>query len=172
MSAQIHPSVTKNLRTIAKLDRKHFEKRSLSERFSEMIADFCGSITFVAVHAIVFFGWIVINLGMLSGVIKPFDPYPFMALNLFVSLEAIFLSTFVLIKQNRMSYRAEQWSHLDLQVNLLAEQEATRTLQLVELVCQRLNIPMPGGGDASGLAKPTPIEELMTEINKIVETKS
>jgi hypothetical protein len=71
-----------------------------------------------------------------------------------------------------MSYRVEQWSHLDLQVSLLAEQEATRLLQVLELVCQRLDIAMPGGGDAGGLAKPTPIEELMSEINNPIESTS
>ena len=69
-----------------------------------------------------------------------FDPYPFALLCMLVSLEGVLLSTFVLIKQNRMSQRADQRAHLDLQVNLLSEKEVTKLLQLQRLICARLEI--------------------------------
>src|SRR5215472_8867438 len=72
-----------------------------------------------------------------------FDPWPFLLLGVVVSLEAIFLSTFVLIKQNRMSKRSDQRAHLDLQINLLAEREMTLMLQMLETISARLGINAP-----------------------------
>jgi uncharacterized membrane protein len=71
--------------------------------------------------------------------ITEFDPFPFGLLTMIVSLEAIFLSTFVLISQNRMSALSEKRAELDLQVNMLAEQKAAKTLELLEHVAQQLD---------------------------------
>ena len=83
--------------------------------------------------------WVAINTGWLGAKLK-FDPYPFALLCMLVSLEGVLLSTFVLIKQNRMSQRADQRAHLDLQINLLSEKEITKLLQLQRLICARLEI--------------------------------
>ena len=82
---------------------------------------------FVYLHAIGFAVWMIFIES---------DPWP--KLTLIVSLEAIFLSTFILMSQNRQNNQAEHWSHLDLQVNLLAEQEATKMLQMLQSICERL----------------------------------
>ncbi len=102
---------------------------------------------------------------------KPFDPFPYMVLNLAVSLEAIFLSTFVMIQQNRMSFRDEQWARLEFQVNLLTEQETTHTLRLVEAICRQLKIEMPAAEERSDLTRKTSIEEIMKEIQRLAEMK-
>jgi uncharacterized membrane protein len=96
-------------------------------------------VTFVFLHAIVYGLWILINLKLIHG-IRAFDPYPFLLLSVVVSIEAIFLSTFVLMKQNRMSRRADQRGHLDLQINLLAEREMTTVLQLLLRISAQLGV--------------------------------
>src|SRR6185437_6842965 len=87
--------------------------------------------------------WILVNLNMVPG-IKPFDRFPFLLLSVVVSVEAIFLSTFVLMKQNRMSKRADQRAHLDLQINLLSEREMTMVLQLLQQISHRLGVGASG----------------------------
>ena len=158
------------MRIAAKLDRKHFVSRTLGDKLSEAIANFCGSIRFVVIHAAIFLGWIAVNSGFIPHV-KAFDPFPYMVLNLGVSLEAIFLSTFVMIQQNRMSFRDEQWARLEFQVNLLTEQETTHTLRLVEAICRQLKIEMPAGEERSDLTRKTSIEEIMKEIQRLAEMK-
>ena len=94
---------------------------------------------FIVLHIMWFAVWIVLNMGRLQG-IQPFDPYPFTFLTMVVSLEAIFLSIFVLISQNRMARQADRRAHLDLQINLLAEQENTMMLRMLESLCERQGI--------------------------------
>ena len=129
------PSAEANINTIVSLEEEALKERSLADRLSDGIANFVGSVTFVVLHLLWFGIWVGLNLGLWK-----FDPYPFALLCMLVSLEGVLLSTFVLIKQNRMSQRADHRSHLDLQINLLAEQEVTKILQLQRLICQRLGI--------------------------------
>jgi uncharacterized membrane protein len=133
------PSAQANINTVVALEEEAQHKRTAADRISDVIANFVGSIPFVVLHLFWFGGWVVINMGWLSGKLK-FDPYPFALLCMLVSLEGVLLSTFVLIKQNRMSKRADQRAHLDLQVNLLSEKEVTKILQLQRLICARLDI--------------------------------
>ena len=128
-----------NINAICALEEEARSKRTLSDRLSDVIASFVGSIPFVVLHLIWFVIWVAINMGWLFGKLR-FDPYPFALLCMLVSLEGVLLSTFVLIKQNRMSQRADQRAHLDLQINLLSEREITKMLQLQRLICERLQI--------------------------------
>ncbi|HZI49445.1 MAG TPA: DUF1003 domain-containing protein, partial [Pyrinomonadaceae bacterium] len=88
----------RNIELVRKLEEAASQERTMSDRVARMIARFCGSMTFVWVHVIGFAGWIAINL--VPGV-KHIDPFPFTFLTFIVSLEAIFLSTFILISQNQ-----------------------------------------------------------------------
>jgi uncharacterized membrane protein len=135
-------SVRDNLETVARLEEEFLEQRSLSDRIADAMAGFTGSIVFAIWHALWFLGWVLINIGYLPG-IPPFDPFPFVFLNMVVSLEAVLLSTFVLMKQNRMSWRADQRAHLNLQIDLLAEKENTKVLQLLQQVCGHLGLKEP-----------------------------
>ena len=96
----------------------------------------------VYLHAVWFIVWITINLRWIPGV-KPFDPFPFGLLTMIVSLEAIFLSTFVLVSQNRMTVLADKRADLDLQINLLSEYEVTRILTLVDATAVASVSPCP-----------------------------
>lgn len=111
---------------------------NLSERLSDKITSFAGSMTFVGLHAVAYGAWIVANLGWIPGV-KPFDT-SFVILAMEASVEAIFLSTFVLISQNRMMSAAARQSDLDLQINLLAEHELTRLVVLVDAMAQKMGV--------------------------------
>jgi uncharacterized membrane protein len=106
------------------------------ERISETIAGFCGSMTFVWVHVAWFSTWVIVN----SFPRLKFDPFPYTFLTLVVSLEAIFLSTFILISQNHDTKLTERRNHLDLQINMLAEQESTKTLDLLRRVAEKLGV--------------------------------
>ena len=133
------PTAQDNINTVVAIEEEAQLKRTTADRISDVIASFVGSIHFVVMHLVWFGVWVAINLGLLWGPLK-FDPYPFALLCMLVSLEGVLLSTFVLIKQNRMSQRADQRAHLDLQVNLLSEKEVTKILQLQKLICARLGI--------------------------------
>ncbi|MBI0474601.1 DUF1003 domain-containing protein [Sphingomonas sp. MA1305] len=109
-----------------------------SARLADRITRFTGSMTFVSLHLIVYGLWIVANLGWLPGVPR-FDP-TFVILASEASVEAIFLSTFVLISQNRMAAIADRRADLDLHINLLAEHELTRLATLVARIAERVGV--------------------------------
>jgi len=128
-------------RNIDALRRKREEeerKASLQDRVAEVITRFTGSMAFVYVHLALVAGWVGVNLGVIPG-IAAFDP-TFVILATFASVEAIFLSTFVLISQNRAATEAERRSELDLQTNLLSEHEITRLLTLTRAIAAHLGI--------------------------------
>jgi uncharacterized membrane protein len=127
----------RNVETVARIEQAYLEQRSTGERLSDLIARFCGSMTFVWFHVILFGGWILWNVAPGT---KHFDPFPFQFLTLTVSLEAIFLTTFILISQNRQSEIADRRNMLDLQINLLAEQENSKMLAMLEAIMERLGM--------------------------------
>ena len=146
----------RNVRAIAALERDAMEERSTADRASDAITKVVGSAPFVALHVGAFAAWIAVNIGLVPG-LTSFDPYPFSFLTLIVSLEAIFLSIFVLMSQNRMSRLADRRAHLDLQVDLLAERELTVMLHLLRALCAKHGIPLEA-------IDPNP-EDLLQEID-------
>jgi uncharacterized membrane protein len=139
----VEPNVLASVleRNIDALQRKRQEeekKASLQDRIAEIITRFTGSMVFVYVHLILVVGWVAANLGFIPGV-PAFDP-TFVILATFASVEAIFLSTFVLISQNRAAAEADRRSELDLQTNLLSEHEITRLLTLTRAIAEHLGI--------------------------------
>jgi len=144
--SDVPPGMTDTLaRNIERLaDRRRRERRqaSLSDRVADRITGFTGSMTFVVLHLLFFGGWIAINLGWLP-IIAPFDP-TFVVLAMEASVEAIFLSTFVLISQNRMAAMADQRADLDLHISLLTEHELSRLATLVGRIARRLEVETGG----------------------------
>lgn len=126
-----------NILKIADIEATQRANRTTAEKIAEVIAGFCGSMTFVYVHVVWFGGWILINTVSNS---TQFDPFPFTFLTLVVSLEAIFLSTFILISQNHETRLTERRNHLDLQINMLAEQESTKTLELLQMIAEKVGV--------------------------------
>jgi len=131
--------VETGIRSVAELERAFQEKKSWADRLTDLIAGFTGTIWFVVVHLLWFTSWFAINTNLVPA-IHPFDRYPFILLSMIVSVEAVLLSTFVLMKQNRMQRRTDQRDHLTLQIDLLAEKEITKVLQVLRLVCKKLDI--------------------------------
>ena len=111
---------------------------TLEERIADAITRFSGTMKFVYLHAVVYGFWIIANLDLVPGVPK-FDP-SFVILAMVASVEAIFLSTFILITQNRMSAAADKRAELDLQISLLAEHEVTKLAALLSAIANRLGI--------------------------------
>src|SRR3954447_15218200 len=160
------PSAQDNINKVVQLEEEAQKHRTFAERVSDVIANFVGSMVFVVIHVVWFAIWAVVNIGVL-GFSWKFDPYPFQLLCMLVSLEGVLLSTFVLIKQNRMSQRADQRSHLDLQVNLLAEKEITKVLQMQRLICRRLGIEEGDlDPEAVELSQVTAIDNLAHELDQ------
>jgi uncharacterized membrane protein len=160
------PSAQSNINTVVSLEEEALLKRTVADRISDHIASFVGSISFVVLHLAWFGVWVVINTGLLMGRLK-FDPYPFALLCMLVSLEGVLLSTFVLIKQNRMSQRADQRAHLDLQINLLSEREVTKVLQLQRLICEHLGLKEAAEDrDAIELSSVTAVGNIAHELDQ------
>jgi uncharacterized membrane protein len=123
---------------VAELERTTLSRRSFAAWLSDTITLVAGSAWSIAIHACWFGLWMVANSGVAS--LKPFDPFPFSLLTSIVSLEAIFLTLFVLASQNRLTREADKRAHLDLQINLLAEQEMTLVLRLLHEVADHFHL--------------------------------
>ena len=115
---------------------EHAADRTLIERVADALTGFASSTPFLVLHVLWFAIWIPWNVGLLG--FRPFDPFPFGLLTMIVSLEAIFLSIFVLMAQSREAAIAELREEITLQVNLRMEEEVTKTLQLVAGLYGRL----------------------------------
>ncbi|MHB8914807.1 MAG: DUF1003 domain-containing protein [Thiobacillus sp.] len=133
-------SVTENnIKAIARLEKRAAQKHTYGERLAETVTQLAGSVQFIVIHVVWFLFWIAANANLIPG-IAPWDPFPYSFLTLVVSLEAIFLSLLVLMTQNRLTRDADKRAQLDLQINMLAEQESTATLQMLEKICQHLGV--------------------------------
>jgi len=153
----------RNVRAITTIEHAAMESRSGAERIADTIARQAGKISFVIAHAVWFFGWIAVNSGFLPA-IHAFDPFPYQFLTFVVSLEAIFLSLFILISQNRSNRQADARSHLDLQINLLAEQESTKMLQMLQSLCKHHHLAIAEDVELESLIAPTKPAELLKEL--------
>ncbi len=132
-------AVDQNIRAVKQWEKAALRDRSYAERFADWITRAAATGPVVIGHLLWFTLWIVVNLGLVPGV-KAFDPFPFSLLTMVVSLEAIFLSLFVLASQNRLSTQSDKRAHLDLQVDLLAEREMTAVLLLLHDIGKQLRI--------------------------------
>lgn len=170
-SASAAQSITdKNIESINHLERQASLKRTPGERFAGKVTRFAGGILFISFHVIWFLGWIVVNVGIIPG-IEPWDPFPFSFLTLVVSLEAIFLSLLVLMTQNRLTRDADKRAHLDLQINMLAEEESTATLQMLEKICKHLGIEYEAD-EAQQLAKATDVIKIAKTLDEKISNEN
>ena len=157
--------VPSNVRRIASLEEQQLRARSTSERIAGTVSQAAGTATFAVTHVVWFIVWIGVNAGWVRG-FGPFDPFPFNLLTMVVSLESIFLSIWILISQNQMTRQAERRAHLDLQINLLAEQESTATLRIVRRIAERLHVERDRSPRDDSLAEETDIERLVSKMDE------
>jgi uncharacterized membrane protein len=148
---------------IALLERRREDelRKSRQDRIADRVTRFTGSMLFVYIHLTIFGSWIVINLGWTP--VPRFDP-SFVVLAMIASVEAIFLSTFVLISQNRMQAQADKRADLDLQVSLLSEHEITQLITLVTEIARRMDVDAAQHPELRELAQDVAPERVLDHI--------
>jgi uncharacterized membrane protein len=155
------------IRNIDMLKRRRDQEEaaaSFQDRLAAAITRFTGSMAFVYLHLVLFGFWIIVNLGLMS-FMPQFDP-SFVVLAMVASVEAIFLSTFVLISQNRMATAADKRADLDLQINLLAEHEVTKIITIVSAIADHLNISTNVDAEVEELKQDVAPEAVLDEIEE------
>ena len=157
--------IERNIRTIIQLRLRAARERSVQDRLADAITDFSGRMVFAYVHIVWFGVWILLNTGWVG--VRVFDPFPYGLLTMVVSLEAIFLSTFVLISQNRLSAETEHRADLDLHIGLLTEHELTRVLQMLDAIQDKLGIDNHENSDLADLEMETKPEDVLAEIARL-----
>lgn len=150
--------VERNIKALLDRQQEEDKSKTTEARMADTVTKFTGSMAFVYIHLTLFGVWILWNVGWLG--FKPFDP-SFVVLAMFASVEAIFLSTFVLISQNRMAVQADKRADLDLQVSLLAEHEITRLISLVRAMAQKMDIAESYDPEIDELAKDVRPEKVL-----------
>lgn len=139
-------------RMLHSVKAEHDARRTLLERMADAMADAFGSITFLILNSVLFAVWILINIGAVPG-LPAFDPFPFGLLTMIVSLEAIILSIFVLISQNRVSKVDALREEVDLQVDIITEQELTKIMRLLVRLLEKQGITVAGDKELREMLK-------------------
>jgi uncharacterized membrane protein len=165
-SARANEERDKNIESVIRLETKALRRRTFAERIADRTTLAVGSTVCIVAHAIWFGVWIAVNEGAFATRIKPFDPFPFSLLTLIVSLEAIFMTQLVLMAQNRMQREADKRAHLDLQVNMLAEQEGTMTVRMLCRICERLGLEVDDPHVIEKLKESTNVGKLAQRLEK------
>lgn len=161
--------IQRNINTLLEVRHQIEKGRNIQDKIADVITAFSGSTSFLFIHVVWFVVWMMINTGHLG--IAVFDPFPYGLLTMIVSLEAIFLSTFVLISQNRMAIIADQRADLDLQINLLAEYEITRILKLVDAMADKMGIEESKNKELEELKKDIYPDVILREMEKLKNKK-
>lgn len=156
--------IERNITTLVRLRQEKAQQRSFQDYLADTITSFSGRMLFIYLHVIWFGGWIVANTGWWQ---RPFDPFPYGLLTMIVSLEAIFLATFVLISQNRLSDESERRADLHLQIGLLTEHEVTRVLQMLDAIQQQMGIVNHTASELAQLELETRPEDVLAEIHRL-----
>jgi uncharacterized membrane protein len=155
-----------NIDAIAKLEHDALDRRTLTERVSDVITKLVGNVGFLLAQLLLIAGWCLVNLHVIPG-LRAFDPFPFGVLALIVSSESVFLTIFVLIRQSRMGRQSERRSHLDLQVGMLSEQELTTILQMLQKLCQHMGVNVDSSQqEVQSFSKTTNVHKLASELEE------
>ncbi len=162
--------IERNIRTVSRLRRQAARDRSLQDRIADVITAFSGRTVFVYLHVVWFLFWILLNEGRFG--FKPFDPFPYGLLTMVVSLEAIFLSAFVLISQSRLAEAAERRADLDLHIGLLTEHELTTALRMLHAIHHKLGIAVDDDHELADLEMETKPEDVLAEIERVEKRAS
>ncbi len=166
----LNTALRRNIEALRRRRAEEEERAALDEKLARAVTRFAGSMLFVYVHAALYGAWIVANLGWIPGV-KPWDP-SFVVLAMIASVEAIFLSTFILITQNRMAAAADRRAELDLQVSLLAEAEITKLVELVSMIAERMHVSAAEQQEIEEMKKRVAPEAVLDAIEKTEEEEA
>ncbi len=152
----------RNIQALSERRRQEERHATVQEKVAEAITRFTGSMVFVYLHLAIFGFWILANLGWVPGV--PVWDESFVVLAMWASVEAIFLSTFVLISQNRMQAAADKRADLDLQISLLAEHEITKLATLVAAIAERVGVDTSADHELREIQQNVAPEAVLDEI--------
>ena len=159
--------VERNIASLALQRAREAKSRKPADKIADNITQFSGDMRFIYLHLIWFAVWLVANSKGLAW--KPFDPYPYQLLTMIVSLEAIILSTFVLISQNRLSAQTERRAELDMHIGLLTELEMTRALRMLDAIQDHLGIENDDDEELQALEKDIQPNDVIEAIKRIEE---
>jgi uncharacterized membrane protein len=157
--------VEKRRKVIKSFKAKADAKRSLAEKFADLMTVKFGSVLFLSLNALWFLSWILINTGMIPG-IEPFDPFPFGLLTMVVSLEAIFLAIIVLISQNREARIADLREEIELRISSISEGELTKLINLMVLLLEKNGIKVDEDPELKKMLQPTDNAEIERQLEK------
>lgn len=160
--AGLNSALARNIRALAERRKEEAASATLEERIAGAVTSFTGSMRFVYLHMVLFGAWILLNLGVIPGV-PQFDP-SFVVLAMVASVEAIFLSTFVLISQNRMSAAADKRANLDLHISLLSEHELTKLAGVITVIAARLDVRTDADSEINEIKRDVAPEAVLDEI--------
>jgi uncharacterized membrane protein len=149
----------KNIESILNLEQEDREDLSPLHRVSHGVGWFVGTVYFIVIQCVGVLIWVLLNAGPWH-LARPFDPYPFSLLSVVLSMEAVLLTSFVLIRQSAINLQAERRNHLDLQINMLAEDKVTSVLNLLRGVAAKLDVDLSDHRQSEEQAKQTPVESI------------
>jgi len=158
------PVLERNIQALVERRRREQAEATAQQKLADSITAFAGSMKFVYLHLVAFGFWIVANLQWIPGV-TAWDP-TFVVLGMIASVEAIFLSTFVLISQNRMAAEADKRADLDLQISLLTEHELTKVADVLNQVARRLQIDASSQADLDEASRSIAPERVLDKIEE------
>lgn len=158
-----------NIETLVRLRNEQNAERTREQRTADAVTRFMGSMKSVWLHLGAFGGWLLCNSGLIPG-IKAWDPFPFVMLAMFASVEAIFLTTFVLISQNRQAEQADRRADLDLHISLLTEHEVTRLIALVDEIAKRFDVQAGRDAHLEELKQDVAPERVLHELERATES--
>jgi uncharacterized membrane protein len=159
----------RNVAIIAEMERQASQVRNRGERIADWLAHFLGSWEFLLVQSVILVVWVLLNL---TAWINRWDPYPFILLNLMLSFQAAYTAPILMISQNRQSKLSERRNHLDLQINMLAEQETTEILRLLRLLCDQCGLPTEPEANVQSLQQATSPEKIVEQIREEIEDQA
>lgn len=158
----------RNVKLIGDMEKAANIHRTMGERVADFVAAGVGSWTFLIVQSVLLVLWMVLNFLTWN---HQWDPYPFVLLNLILSFQAAFATPIILMSQNRQALLADRRNHLDLQINLLAEQENTEQLRMLRQLCEKLGIAVDSQ-TAPSMEEETSADQIVQEIKNVVEPAS
>ena len=166
---EVDPITRHNVRTVAEMQAEALRARTLGERLVDALGALVGTLPFWLAHVLIIGGWVAVNI-VAEDAGRSRDPWPFDSLRVLLSIEATLISCSLLVIQGRMARLDAQRSHLDLQISLLAEREATKTLQLLRAICHRLDMEEANDPELLQLIRVTHADRLQQEVNdKLVD---
>ena len=156
----------RNVAIIAEMEKAEANVRSRGERVADRIATWVGSWTFIIAQTFILVLWIILNWIAWT---NHWDPYPFILLNLALSFQSAYAAPILMISQNRQAKLNERRNHLDLQINMLAEQETTEILRLLRLLCEHSGLRLTEIDNRRGLEEETRHAEIVKQIQGEIE---